>query len=46
MDPNKVHSDLCMCVDCLGGGIGENQCPCCSHELIEGCCMECGECYE
>ena len=22
------------------------RCPCCSKELIEGCCMECGECYD
>jgi len=44
MDPSKVHSDMCMCVDCLGGG--EDKCPCCSHGLFEGCCIECGECYE
>ena len=21
-------------------------CPCCSHKLTEGCCIECGEVYE
>ena len=26
--------------------IENNQCPCCSHDLVEGCCMECGEVYE
>ena len=46
VDPKKVHSDLCMCVDCLGGGLEDGKCPGCSHELIEGCCIECGECYE
>ena len=45
VDPKKVHSDLCMCVDCLGGGLEDGKCPGCSHELIEGCCAECGECY-
>ena len=24
----------------------EGKCPGCSKELIEGCCMECGEVYE
>lgn len=24
----------------------EGKCPCCSHELVEGCCIECGEVYE
>ena len=46
MDPKKVHSDLCMCVDCLGGGLEDGKCPGCSNGLIEGCCIECGECYE
>ena len=23
----------------------EEGCPGCGHELIEGCCIECGECY-
>ena len=45
MDPSKEHSDMCMCVDCLGGG-EEDKCPCCSKWLLEGCCIECGECYE
>ena len=40
------HGALCMCVDCLGGGFEEDECPSCSKQLIEGCCMECGECYE
>jgi hypothetical protein len=25
---------------------GVDRCPGCSHELVEGCCIECGECYE
>jgi len=24
----------------------EGKCLCCSHELVEGCCIECGEVYE
>jgi len=39
------HGDLCMCVDCLGGGFEEEECPCCGNQLSEGCCLECGECY-
>ena len=23
----------------------EEGCPCCGKELIEGCCIECGEVY-
>jgi len=23
----------------------ENKCPCCSKQLVEGCCLECGEVY-
>ena len=23
-----------------------NECPCCSKQLTEGCCIECGEVYE
>ena len=38
------HTDLCMCVDCLGGG-EEDKCPGCSKELVEGCCIGCGEVY-
>ena len=26
--------------------IEKNQCPCCSKQLTEGCCIECGEVYE
>ena len=26
--------------------IENNQCPCCSKQLTEGCCIECGEVYE
>jgi len=24
----------------------EEGCPCCGRELLMGCCVECGECYE
>ena len=41
--------DECLCDECLDSQmkmIENNQCPCCSKQLTEGCCMECGEVYE
>tara|TARA_R100001244_G_scaffold66845_1_gene54870 strand:- start:283 stop:462 length:180 start_codon:yes stop_codon:yes gene_type:complete len=37
----KIHNEK---IDLLKNEY-ENDCPCCGIDLIEGCCIDCGEVY-